>query len=329
MRAVLADPATSSLVVADVDDPTPAEGQLLVRVRAAGLNRADLAARAGAYRTGPAAVAPSAPFIAGAELAGEVVGLGPGVEGWQVGDRLMGRGRGYAELAAVDQDTAMPAPPSLTWEEAGALPVALMTMHDALATNGRLVPGEAVLIHAATSGVGVVGVPLAAHLGASVVLATSRSAAKLEVLTSFLGTLPCPLVTIDTSSEDFAKAAIDHTGKGIDVIIDNVGASVLAGNVAAAAIKGRIVQVGRLGGRLAEVDLDELARKRLSLVGVTFRTRTAAEVAEVMRRCVEAVGGHLERFRPRIERVFPLGEAAAAQAALAQDAHVGKLVLVP
>ncbi|MDR0358830.1 MAG: zinc-binding dehydrogenase [bacterium] len=328
MRAILVDPARHVLEPATLPDPTPGQRQLLVQVRAGALNRADLATRAGTHvvGSGPAAQ----PFVAGAELAGTVVEAGPGTDRWRPGDAVMAQGPGYAELAVVDEELAMPVPAGLSWEEAGALPVALLTMHDAIASKGRLAAGEAVLVQAATSGVGTVGVALAAHLGAGLVLATSRSPAKFAALHDHLGTLPCPVVDVDTSVPDFAPAVLEATGgRGADVIVDNVGAAVLAGNVEAAALRARIVQVGRLGGRTAELDLDELARKQVSLIGVTFRTRTAAERVEIVRRCLEDVGDHLERYRPRIERTFRLDEAAAAQDALATNAHVGKLVLVP
>jgi NADPH:quinone reductase len=328
VRAILVDPTQQALEPAMVPDPTPGAGELLVQVRAAGLNRADLATRAGTHVVG--ASAPQKPFVAGAELAGTVVAVGAGVERWREGDAVMAQGAGYAELAVVDQELAMAVPPALSWEEAGALPVALLTMHDAIATKGRLARGETVLVHAATSGVGTVGVALAAHLGAGRVLATSRTAAKFATLHDHLGTLPCPVVDIDTSGGDFAAAVLEATeGRGADVIVDNVGSAVLAGNVAAAALRARIVQVGRLGGRTGELDLDELARKQVSLIGVTFRTRTREERVEIVRLCLEGLGEHLDRYRPRVERTFPLDDAAEAQDFLAGNTHVGKLVLVP
>ncbi len=287
-------------------------GELLVRVRAAGLNRADY------LRWSAAGSAP------GSELAGEVVNVGPEVTGWSVGDRVMSRGPGFsAEPVAVPAQVAMPVPDSLSWEEAGALPVALMTMHDAIATHGQLAPGDTVLVHAATSGVGIAAVQLAALLGASVVYATSRSTKKLEVLRQHLGQLPCQLVGIETTTTAFESVAID-----VNLIIDNVGASVLTGNLAAAAITGRIVQVGRLGGQTAEINLDELARKRIELIGVTFRTRTEEEVAQIVRRALVDVGDRLDMVRPRIERTYPLSDVNRALEDLATDKHVGKLVVV-
>ncbi len=289
------------------------EGELLVRVRAAGLNRADYLEWRG-----------SASPVAGRELAGDVLEVGSGVTGWSVGDRLMARGPGFSsEPVTVPARFAMPVPLSFSWEEAGALPIALLTMHDAIVTHGRLAGGGRVLVQAATSGVGVAGVQLAALFGASVVFVTSRSAAKLDVLRAHLGPLPCELVGIDTASVPFESVAT-----AVDVIVDNVGASVLAGNIAAAAVTGRIVQVGRLGGAMAGIDLDELARKRIELIGVTFRTRSNDEVAEIVRLALAQVGDRLDAIRPRIERTYPLAQLSAALEDLAADRHVGKLVIV-
>jgi NADPH:quinone reductase-like Zn-dependent oxidoreductase len=266
---------------------------------------------------------------AGSELAGEVVAIGPDVEGWQVGDRVMGRGRGYAELAVVQAQSSMAVPPALTWEQAGGLPVALMTMHDALRTRGSLTAGRSVLINAATSGVGVTGVQLAALFGASVVIATSRHREKLRILEEHVAPLPCPLVGVGPH-DDLGAVVRDATqGRGVDIVVDNVGGTALAANLDACAVLGTIVQVGRLGGRTDTLDLDELARKRVSLVGVTFRTRSEDEVVEIVRRCVADVAPHWAQLVPRVAQVFPLRDAMAAQDAMAENAHVGKLILVP
>ena len=292
-------------------DQPLAAGQLRVRVRAAGLNRADLLdARRSAGRPD------------GRELAGEIVEIGRHVEGWVLGERVMGRGPGFASEAVVPAGEVMRVPGSLSFEEGAALPVALMTMHDALTTNGLLAPGGRVLMHAASSGVGVIGVQLSAMLGAAVVFATSRSAAKLAVLRSHLGDLGCDLIGIDTSVTAFETVATE-----VDVIVDNVGASVLRGNVAACRVGGRIVQVGRLGGGDAGIDLDELARKRIGLIGVTFRTRTGDDVVEIIRRLLADVGDRLDELRPRIERTYPLSQVETALADLATNSHVGKIVV--
>jgi NADPH:quinone reductase len=319
--AVLA--TDGSVTVQDVEPPVPAADQLLVRVRAAGLNRADLSARAGAGRAGPA--------IAGLELAGEVEAVGAQVSRWQPGDRVMGRASGFAELAVLGEADAIEVPADLSWEEAGAMPVTLLTAHDALVTNGQLRPGELVVVNAGSSGVGICAARMAGLLGAGAVISVTTSPAKAEAIRAAVGSLPCPLVVVDVTGDEFVAAvrAQSSDGQGADLIIDSVGGSVLRDNMAAARVTGRIVQVGRLGGRHAEIDLDELARKRLTLVGVTFRTRSRAEGAEVVRRCLANLGDQLTWLRPEIDRVFPLSQILDARAAMLRNEHVGKIVIVP
>jgi NADPH:quinone reductase len=322
MRAVVLG-ADGSVAVQDVEPPVPAADQLLVRVRAAGLNRADLSARASAAQAGPA--------IAGLELAGEVEAVGAQVSRWRPGDRVMGRGSGFAELALLGDGDAIAVPADLSWEEAGAMPVTLLTAHDALVTNGRLRPGELVVVNAGSSGVGVSAARMAGLLGAGAVVSATTTAAKETAIRAAVGPLPCPLVVTDATGDEFVAVVRGQSGdgQGAHLFIDNVGASVLRDNMAAARVTGRIVQVGRLGGRHAEIDLDELARKRLTLVGVTFRTRSRDEGAEVVRRCVGDLGDQLTRYRPRIDRVFPLAQITDARAAMLRNEHVGKIVVVP
>jgi NADPH:quinone reductase len=315
-----------SVTLQDVEPPAPAADQLLVRVRAAGLNRADLSARAGGAHAGLAG-----PAIAGLELAGEVEAVGAKVSRWRPGDRVMGRGSGFAEFAVLSDGDAIEVPALLSWEEAGAMPVTLLTAHDALVTNGRLWPGELVVVNAGSSGVGICAARMAGFLGAGAVVSATTSLVKIEAIRVAVGSLPCPLAVIYVTGDEFVAAvrSQSHDGQGADLIIDNVGASVLCDNMAAARITGRIVQVGRLGGRHADIDLDELARKRLTLVGVTFRTRSRAEGAEVVRRCLADLGDQLTRFRPRVDRVFPLTQILDARAVMQRNEHIGKIVIVP
>lgn len=322
MRAVIVDAAAGSLRLEEAPDPEPGPNEVLVRVHAAGLNRADLLARAGAYPIGQGTQPPTS-VVGGLELAGEVIATGADVGGVAAGDRVMAMGQGYAERACVDHRLVLPVPGSYSWAEAGATPVCLLTSHDALVTNGRVAAGDAVLVQGVTSGVGCAAVALSGWLGAKPILGTTRSPRKLDRMSA-------ELIGVDSAHEDVAEATSAATdGHGADVIIDNVGATALRSSVAAAAISGRIVQVGRLGGRTAEIDLDEVARKRLSLIGVTFRTRTPAERAAVVSACLETVGDDLAggALRPIVEQTFPLEQAEEAQAALACDEHVGKFVL--
>jgi NADPH:quinone reductase-like Zn-dependent oxidoreductase len=326
MRAIVIRPGEDGprLSEEDVPDPVPGAGELLVAVRAIGLNRADLLLRPGHYER--LATRPPAP-IAGLEAAGEVVALGPGVTRFAVGDRVMGMPSGaYAQRTLLHERLALPVPQALSWEQAGALPVALLTAHDALATAGGLRAGDAVLVQGASSGVGIVAVQAARLLGASRVIGTTTSAAKHAPLAA-LGVDP----VLDARA-DFAEGVLAATGgAGADVIVDLVGASAAAGHLRCAAIAARWVQVGRVGGALAQIDLNEVSRKRIALLGVTFRTRDldafAAVVAAAWRDLGDAVAD--ARLRSPIDSVWPMEQVAAAHARMRRNEQFGKLVLRP
>jgi NADPH2:quinone reductase len=325
MRAVVVDPAAHALRVTELPDPTPGPNQVLVRVRAAGLGFSDLAARVGTFSAGGPATAPG-----GAELAGEITAIGSDVAAWRVGDRVMARGHGLAELAVVDANHLLATPLGFSDDEAGAAPTALLTAHDALMTAGALRAGQSVLVHAATSGVGHVAVRMAAELGAGTVFATSRSDRKLAELRAIDGVASDRIHLVNTSTHDFAHEVLARTdGRGVDVVVDLVGASVLAGNLSATAAGGRIVQVGRLGGKSAAIDLDELARQRLALVGVSFRTRTPAHIAALVHACADSLAGRYGALRPHIHRSFPMADASAGYDALERADFVGKIVIRP
>jgi NADPH:quinone reductase-like Zn-dependent oxidoreductase len=358
MRAVVAE--AGRLELRELPDPEPGPGELLVRVRAAGLNRADVAVMRGAYVVGRSlgrsggrspsqgsAPRPArGPLPMGGEAAGVVVAVGPGVERFSTGDRVMAMCRGaFAELVRVDARRALPVPDRLSWEEAGGCPVTFVTAHDALASAGRLRPGEAVLVNAASSGVGVAALQLARLLGARTVVASSTSADKLEALRQAGVPFDTGLVAGDA---DFVERCLDATGQGstptvgdgdgageqpsgLDGVVDSVGGPAWAANLAVAALGGRLVWVGRLGGERAEVNLDEVARKRVSLVGVTFRTRSPDEAGAVVAAAAADVVPALAdgRLRVLVDRTFPLEEAAAAEEHLHANRHVGKIVLVP
>ena len=327
MRAVVIvpDDRSGTLELRDVPDPTPGPQDLLIRVQATALNRADLAQRRGRY---PAAVtaADSGLAIGGLEAAGEVVGMGGEVKGFNAGDRVMAMcGGGYAELATIDHRLALRIPERLSWEEAATIPVAYMTEHDALITNGRLQAGESVFVNAASSGVGVAAIQLAKLAGARPVMGSSSVADKLQALAD-VGMD----VGINYKTEDVAEAVLNATqGEGVDVIVDHVGASHLADHLRCMALKGRLVSVGRLGGGKHEIDLDFIALRRLHLIGVTFRTRTLEERIAIAQRCGDTILPALAdgRLRPCIDRVFPLGEVEEAQGYMASNAQIGKIVL--
>lgn len=322
MKAVIVAPGADgpTLRLETIRDPEPGPHDLLVRVKAAGLNRADLARVQQHFAGGDV-------NVAGLEAAGEVKAMGAEVRGFSIGDRVMAMCRdSYAEFALFDSRFAMRVPKGMSWEAAAATPTWYLTAHDAIVVNGEMRSGDAVLIQAAAAGVGLAGVQVAKAMGAGRVLGTSRDAAKLARLNSFGLD-----VGINTSAQDFAAAAKAETGgRGVDVIMDNVGASVLKGNMEALAIGGRMVGVGRLGGKMAEIDLDLLALKRLKLIGVTFRTRGIEEKAELARRAMADLGPLIEsgKLAPLVDKVFSLDEALAAQEYMKSNRHLGKIVLM-
>jgi NADPH2:quinone reductase len=315
------------VAVERVARPVPGPEQVLVRVRAASLNRADLGVAAGhahGAMGGPGTVL-------GIEFAGEVVACGAGVAALAPdlvpGARVMcSGGGGYAEYAVTDLGRAMPLPDSnLSWEQATTLPVALATMHDALVSNGGLVAGEAVMILGASSGVGLVALQIAKFLGAGLVIGTSGDAAKRARLAEFGADL-----AIDTKQPGWQKQVLEATGgKGVALVIDQVSGATINAAMAATAIRGRIVNVGRLGGSRAEFDFDLHANRRLSYIGVTHRTRSVAEIREevrVMRRDLWAAVQQ-GRFRLPIDRVYPLAQAPEALTHMKANQHFGKIIL--
>ena len=322
---IVPDGKSGTLEQRDVPEPAPGPREVLIRVKATALNRADLAQRRGGYpaqRTGGAAGL----VIGGLEAAGEVVGMGPEVTGVATGARVMAMcSGGYAEYVTVDYRLALPVPACLNWEEAATIPVAYMTEHDALITNAQLQAGESVLVNAASSGVGVAALQMARLFGARPVIGTSGSAEKLAALAAFGMDRG-----IDYQREDVADAVLAATnGDGVDIVIDHVGASLLQDHMRCMALQGRLIGVGRLGGRNADIDLDLMALKRLRLIGVTFRTRTLDERIAITQCCAADVLPALAdgRLRPLIDRTFPLDEALEAQGYMASNAHLGKIVL--
>jgi NADPH:quinone reductase len=311
------------LQIRDAPRPQPKPNEILVRVRAAGLNRAELAMAAG-HRHGTIGGPGTS---VGLEWSGEVVESGAEVSGFKPGDRVMCSGSGgYAEYAVTDWGRACPIPASnMSFEQAATLPSALMTMHDALVTNGRLASGDAVLIQGASSGVGLMALQIARHKGARLVIGTSTNAGRRGRLTEFGADL-----AVDSGDPGWVDQVMQATGgKGVDLIIDQISASVANQNMKAAAVLGRIVNVGRLGGVKGEFDFDLHALKRIDYIGVTFRTRSLEEVREITRKMREDLWPLVEAgtLHLPIDRVFPLDEAAAAQAHMRANAHFGKIVL--
>lgn len=311
-------------VVTDMPEPVPGEGELLVRVGAAGLNRADLAMplrhRHGSDASGPA--------IAGNEFAGTVEARGPGANRFSVGDRVMGFGAStFAELTAVNHRHVFPVPEGMELETATTYPVAVETMHDAIVTNGRLAAGESVLFLGAGSGVGILGIQIAKAKGASLVLGASRSRDRLSRLAAF--GMDDGIDVTDPGWPDRVRSLTG--GKGVDLIVDMVSAGTIDAGMKAAAIRGRIVNVGRLGGKTGEFDFDLHALKRLEYIGVTFRTRSDAEIADIVDRAWADIGPSIESgaLSLPVHAVFPLDAVADAYAEMRRDTHLGKIVIVP
>jgi NADPH:quinone reductase len=318
--AVLAE---SGIEIRDLARPVPGPTQVLVKVRAAGLNRADLMMAAG-QRHGTAG---GPGTVLGLEFAGEVEAVGAEVTTVKPGQRVMCSGNGgYAEYAVADWGRVSPIPANnMGYEAAATLPVALQTMHDAVVTNGRLRTGETVMIQGASSGVGLMGLQIAKLKGARLVIGTSTNPERRARLKQFGADL-----ALDTTQPNWSALVLEATaGKGVDLIVDQVSAKVANENLKAAAILGRIVNVGRLGGFKGEFDFDLHAMRRIDYIGVTFRTRTPEEVREIVRRMRADLWGDIEagRLRLPIDRTFPLDQAAAALAHMRANAHFGKIVL--
>ncbi|MBB5503528.1 zinc-binding dehydrogenase [Paraburkholderia sp. MM5384-R2] len=315
---VVPTPDGGKIEIQDIPVPQVGAGQVLVKVRAAGLNRGEIN-QARELRSGNV-------ITAGVEFAGEVAEVGDGVNGWRKGDRVMGHGRScQAEYVISDPLALMPIPQNLSWIDAAAFANVFVTAHDAVVTNGQLRKGESILINGASGGVAMAAIQIASVLGAKPVIAMSRSAAKLDKLARFGVD-----VGIDSSRESQVDAVMAATDRrGVDVIIDTVGGPVFEANMECLAVKGRLVNIARLGSATAQIDLTKLWLKRLKLIGVTFRTRTEQERLECIQACARDLLPLLEagRLGLPIDRTFSIDAIADAHAYMQLDQHVGKIVL--
>jgi len=323
MRAVTYTTAGGPEVIAinEVPAPTVGQSQVRVRVRAAGLNRADIYQRKGGYSAPPGWPAD----IPGLEYAGEIESLGPGVTRWQLGDRVMGLvgGGAQAELLAVRDVEVLPMPRSLSFTNAAAIPEVFYTAYDALVTRGRLEAGERVLIHAVGSGVGTAAAQIAKHLGATVI-GTSRSAAKLARAAAY---------GVDVGIDTSRTGLRDGVGGPVDLIVDVIGGPALAEHLGILAPKGRLVILGLMGGRRGEIELDQLLHRRLEIIGSVMRSRGADERAalagELNARLLplfEPNGGS-PVLRPVVDKVYPMERIVEAQGVMERNENFGKLVL--
>jgi NADPH2:quinone reductase len=307
-----------ALEVQSVPRPELKPGQVLIRVRAAGINRPDLLQRAGRYPPPP-----GASEILGLEVAGEIAGVGEGVERWREGDRVTAllAGGGYAEYALADARHVLPIPSGLDFAHAAALPETVFTVWANVFEGGQMQRGETLLVHGANSGIGVTAVQMAKAAGARV-FATARGAAKVARAHE-LGAD----VAIDATAGDWV-AAVKSAGS-VDVILDMMGAGYFAGNVDVLAPGGRLVVIAFLTGAVAELNLMTLMLKRLTLTGSTLRSRDAAEKARLASAIEEHVWPWIASGAVKIpvDRVFPLASAGEAHAFLEQGAQFGKVIL--
>jgi NADPH:quinone reductase-like Zn-dependent oxidoreductase len=296
------------LELRDAPRPEPKAGQFLVRVRAASLNRAE-------FIRGHGFTKPGAPKAAGVDGAGEVEGTGK---------RVMGRLPGaFAEYALMDESDAIPVPDSLSWEEAGAVPVTYLVVYDMLVQQGNLKAGEWLLVTGVSSGVGVAALQAGKALGAKVI-GTSGSAEKLQKLKGLD-------VAIQTRKPDFSKRVLEATGgQGVNLVVNSVGGSVFAETIQCMAYLGRHATVGYVDGVLhADLDLEALHSKRLKLFGVSNKLRTAAQRAETVKGFTKDFLPLLAsgKLKPLIDKVYDFKDLPAAKARMESDAHAGKIVV--
>jgi putative PIG3 family NAD(P)H quinone oxidoreductase len=324
MRAItLPEPGgPEALVLADVPEPEPGPDEVLVDVVAAGVNRADTLQRQGHYDPPP-----GAPPYLGMEVAGRISALGANVVDWSVGDEVCAlvAGGGYAEKVPVPVGQLMPVPAGVGLVEAAALPEVTSTVWANVFMAAGLRPGEVLLIHGGSSGIGTIAIQLARELGARVAV-TAGTPDKLEACRA-LGAD----ILVNYKEQDFIEVVRAETdGHGADVVLDNMGAKYLARNLDLLANNGRLVVIGLQGGTRAEIDLGLMLRKRVAVFAASLRGRPLDEKAAIIRSTVEHVWPLLASgaIRPVIYASYPLADAAEAHRVMEASTHIGKLLLV-
>lgn len=302
--------------------PAPGAGEILVRVRAAGVNRPDVSQRLGKYPPPP-----GASDLPGLEIAGEVAALGEGASRWRVGDRVcaLAPGGGYAEYCVVPESHALPVPSGFSWIEAAALPETFFTVWVNAFMTGRLAAGETMLVHGGSSGIGTTAIMLAKAIGAKIIV-TAGSDEKCDACQKLGADL-----AINYRTHDFVQEVKAFTGgKGVNLVLDMIGGPYVQRNFESAGMDGRIVQIAyQQGYKIAELDLRPISAKRLVFTGSTLRPRTVAQKAAIADSLRERVWPLLEAgtIRPIIDSTYPLADAAKAHARMETSAHVGKIVL--
>ncbi|MFY9635687.1 NAD(P)H-quinone oxidoreductase [Pseudarthrobacter sp. BIM B-2242] len=326
MKAIyIAEPGGPEVLeVREVDAPVPGQGEVLIDVVAAGLNRADVQQRRGFYPPPP-----GASEIPGLEVSGRIAGFGPGVtKAFSVGDKVVAllAGGGYAEKVAVPAEQVLRIPDGVDLVTAASLPEVAATVYSNLVMTAQLQAGETVLIHGATGGIGTMAIQMAKALGAKVAT-TAGSDEKVGTAKAFLGAD----IAINYKEEDFPDSLRrQNGGKGADVILDVVGAKYLAKNIDALADYGRLVVIGLQGGAKGELDLGQLLRKRAAVVATALRPRPVAEKGAIMSAVRESVWPLITdgSIRPLVAKTFPLNQAGEAHKYFDTGDHVGKILLV-
>jgi NADPH2:quinone reductase len=297
---------------------------VLVRVRACGLNRADLGMTKGHAHGSAGGVG----AVLGMEWAGEIAELGPDARGLKVGERVMGSGgAAFAEYTLADHGRLfrIPGHANMNFEEAATLPVALATMHNAVVTNGALQPGQSVLIQGASSGVGLMAMQIAKFKGAKLVIGSSTDATRRGRLKEFGADL-----AVDSSDPGWVDQVLKATdGEGVDLIVDQVSGKVANQNLKATKIKGRIVNVGRLGGTHADFNFDLHAARRITYIGVTFRSRSIEEIREIFVEVQKDIWPAVEsrKLQLPIDKVFAFDDIGKAFERMEANQHLGKIVV--
>ncbi len=310
-----------ALIEADVEAPKPQPGEVVVDVVAAGVNRADVMQRMGHYNP-PKGSSP----LPGLEVSGRIGEVGMGVEGWQVGDEVCAllTGGGYAEQVAVPAAQLLPVPKGVDLAQAAALPEVTCTVWSNVFLTANLQPGQVLLVHGGSSGIGTMAIQLAREVGAHVAV-TAGSAEKLEVCRE-LGAE----ILVNYREEDFvARVRTASDGHGADVILDNIGAKYLERNIDLLAVNGRLVVIGLQGGRSAEINLGAMLAKRCALIATTLRARPAQEKATIVAAVREHVWPLIEagRVGPVVHSTYPLAQAADAHREMESSTHIGKILL--
>jgi NADPH:quinone reductase len=310
--------------IADIAKPTPKGTQVLIRVHACGLNRADLGMTKGHAHGAAGGVG----TVLGMEWAGEIAEVGPEAKGVKVGERVMGSGgAAFAEYTLADHGRLFRIPPNanMNFEEASTLPVALATMHNAVVTNGALQPGQSVLIQGASSGVGLMAMQIAKFKGAKIVIGSSTDATRRGRLKEFGADL-----AVDSKDPGWVDQVLKATnGEGVDLIVDQVSGPVANQNLKATKVKGRIVNVGRLGGTHGDFNFDLHAARRIQYIGVTFRTRSIEEIRDIFNEVQNDIWPAVEsrKLQLPIDKVFAFDDIGKAFERMEANQHLGKIVV--